>query len=57
LPQRPSLAITPDTTLIATARQTLVSVMGLQNSTDTVYQQILDETRVKYPPVSLQLSS
>ena len=55
LPQRPSLAITPDTTLIATARQTLVSVMGLQNSTDTVYQQILDETRVKYPPVSLQL--
>jgi type VI secretion system protein ImpL len=54
LHQRPSLAITPDTTLIATARQTLVSVMGLQNSTDTVYQQILDETRVKYPPVSLQ---
>jgi len=37
LHQRPSLAITPDTTLIATARQTLVSVMGLQNSTDTVY--------------------
>jgi type VI secretion system protein ImpL len=54
LRQRPSLAITPDATLIATARQTLVSVMGLQNSTDTVYQQILDETRVKYPPVSLQ---
>ncbi|MEA3094204.1 MAG: type secretion system protein ImpL [Caballeronia sp.] len=54
LHQRPSLAITPDTTLISTARQTLVSVMGLQNSTDTVYQQILDETRVKYPPVSLQ---
>jgi type VI secretion system protein ImpL len=54
LRQRPSLAITPDATLISTARQTLVSVMGLQNSTDTVYQQILDETRVKYPPVSLQ---
>jgi type VI secretion system protein ImpL len=54
LRQRPSLAITPDATLIATARQTLVSVMGLQNSTDTVYQQILDETRIKYPPLSLQ---
>ncbi len=54
LRQRSSLAITPDATLISTARQTLVSVMGLQNSTDTVYQQILDETRVKYPPVSLQ---
>jgi type VI secretion system protein ImpL len=54
LRQRPSLAITPDATLTSTARQTLVSVMGLQNSTDTVYQQILDETRVKYPPVSLQ---
>jgi type VI secretion system protein ImpL len=54
LRQRPSLAITPDATLISTARQTLVSVMGLQNSTDTVYQQILDETRIKYPPVSLQ---
>jgi type VI secretion system protein ImpL len=54
LRQRPSLAITPDATLVSTARQTLVSVMGLQNSTDTVYQQILDETRIKYPPVSLQ---
>lgn len=54
LRQRPALAITPDATLISTARQTLVSVMGLQNSTDTVYQQIIDETRVKYPPVSLQ---
>ncbi|SAL44697.1 ImcF domain-containing protein [Caballeronia udeis] len=54
LRQRPSLAITPDATLITTARQTLVSVMGLRNSTDTVYQQILEETRVKYPPVSLQ---
>lgn len=54
LRQRPSLAITPDATLISTARQTLVSVMGLQNSTDAVYQQIIDETRIKYPPVSLQ---
>jgi type VI secretion system protein ImpL len=55
LRQRPSLAITPDASLIATARQTLVGVMGLQNSTDAVYQQILDETRAKYPPVSLQM--
>ncbi|WP_159462902.1 ImcF-related family protein [Caballeronia telluris] len=49
-----ALAMAPDATLVSTARQTLVSVVGLQNSTDTVYEQILDENRSKYPPVSLQ---
>lgn len=48
-----SLAITPDAGLVAVTRQTLVGVIGLQNSTDVVYQQILDENRSKYPPVSL----
>ena len=48
------LAIVPDAALVSAARQTLVSVMGLQNSTDAVYQQIIDENRGKYPPVSLQ---
>lgn len=49
-----ALALAPDASLVSTARQTLVSVVGLQNSTDTVYEQILDENRRKYPPVSLQ---
>lgn len=49
-----SLAIPADASLVSTARQTLVSVVGLQNSTDTVYEQILEENRSKYPPISLQ---
>ncbi|WP_235007585.1 ImcF-related family protein [Caballeronia humi] len=50
----PSLAFPADASLVSTARQTLVSVVGLQNSTDTVYEQILEENRSKYPPISLQ---
>jgi type VI secretion system protein ImpL len=46
-------AMTPDLGLIASARQTVISVRGIQNSTDAVYQQILDEAKAKYPPVSL----
>ncbi|MET3449611.1 ImcF-related family protein [Ralstonia sp. 1138] len=42
-----------DSALVAAARQTIVSVRGLQNSTDTVYQQILDEATPKYPPTTL----
>lgn len=49
-----SLAIPVDATLVSMARQTLVSVIGLRNSTDTVYEQILEENRSKYPPISLQ---
>lgn len=49
-----SLAIAPDATLVSAARQTLVSVVGLQNSTDKVYEQIVEENRSKYPPLSLQ---
>jgi type VI secretion system protein ImpL len=49
-----ALAIAPDATLVGAARQTLVSVVGLQNSTDKVYEQIIEENRSKYPPVSLQ---
>jgi type VI secretion system protein ImpL len=47
------LAIVPDGSLIASTRQTVISVRGLQNSTDAVYQQILDEAKAKYLPVSL----
>jgi type VI secretion system protein ImpL len=48
-----SLAIIPDVSLINAARQTVIGVIGLQNSTDAIYQQILDENRSKYPAVSL----
>jgi type VI secretion system protein ImpL len=46
-------AIVPDASLIRAARQTLIGVIGLQNSTDALYRQILDENRGKYPPLSL----
>ncbi|KVV19880.1 type VI secretion protein VasK [Burkholderia multivorans] len=46
-------AITPDLGLVASTRQTVIGVRGIQNSTDAVYQQILDEAKAKYPPVSL----
>ncbi|KAB0640108.1 type VI secretion protein VasK [Burkholderia stagnalis] len=46
-------AITPDLGLVASTRQTVIGVRGIQNSTDAVYQQILDEATPKYPPVSL----
>ncbi|WP_322009527.1 ImcF-related family protein [Paraburkholderia sp. J12] len=48
-----SLAIVPDGALVASTRQTVISVRGLQNSTDAVYQQILDDAKPKYPPVTL----
>ncbi|MBR8299563.1 type VI secretion protein VasK [Burkholderia dolosa] len=46
-------AMSPDLSLVASARQTVISVRGIQNSTDAVYQQILDDAKAKYPPVSL----
>jgi type VI secretion system protein ImpL len=46
-------AITPDASLINATRQTIIGVIGLQNSTDVIYQQVLDENRSKYPPMSL----
>ena len=54
LPNNVSLAVPANPSLVNAARQTLVGVIGLQNSTDTVYQQILVENRDKYPLVSLQ---
>jgi type VI secretion system protein ImpL len=48
-----SLAIVPDSGLISATRQTIIGVRGIQNSTDAVYQQILDDAKAKYPPVSL----
>ena len=48
-----SLAIVPDGSLVASTRQTIIGVRGIQNSTDAVYQQILDDAKPKYPPVTL----
>ncbi len=47
-------AIAPDAGLIGAARQSLIAVIGLQNSTDVLYQSILDDNASKYPPISLQ---
>jgi type VI secretion system protein ImpL len=48
-----SHAIVPDGSLVASTRQTIIGVRGIQNSTDAVYQQILDDAKPKYPPVTL----
>ncbi|MFP4900117.1 ImcF-related family protein [Paraburkholderia sp. BR14261] len=48
-----TLAIVPDSSLVAATRQTVIGVRGIQNSTDATYQQILDDAKPKYPPVSL----
>ncbi|CAG9258358.1 Type VI secretion protein VasK [Burkholderia diffusa] len=48
-----ALAIVPDTNLIASARQTVIGVRGIQNSKDALYRQIIDDATPKYPPVSL----
>lgn len=44
-----------DPALVAATRQTIISVRGIQNSTEALYQQILDEAQAKYPPVSLAM--
>jgi type VI secretion system protein ImpL len=46
-------AITPDVSLVASTRQTIIGVRGIQNSTDAIYQQIIEETKPKYPPITL----
>ncbi|TKC78927.1 type VI secretion protein VasK [Trinickia terrae] len=58
LNQRPtasgsSQAIVLDGPLVAATRESIIGVRGIQNSTDAIYQQIIDEAQPKYPPVSL----
>ncbi|WP_414441879.1 ImcF-related family protein [Burkholderia sp. 22PA0106] len=48
-------AMSPDLALVAATRQTIIGVRGIQNSTDRVYQQLLDDATAKYPPVSLAM--
>jgi type VI secretion system protein ImpL len=50
---KPIPPIAADLALVASTRQTIIGVRGIQNSSDTIYQQILDDARPKYPPVSL----
>ncbi|RQR42160.1 ImcF-related family protein [Burkholderia sp. Bp9142] len=45
--------IVPDLGLVASTRQTVIGVRGIQNSSDAIYQHILDDAAPKYPPVSL----
>jgi len=54
LAAHPAWAIAADVALVGAARQALVAVIGLQNSTDVLYQSILDDNAGKYPPLSLQ---
>ncbi|MFK0376415.1 ImcF-related family protein [Pandoraea sp. NPDC090278] len=48
-----SLATPADQSLVASTRQTIVSVRGIQNSTDAIYEKIIDEAQAKYPPITL----
>ncbi|EDT43671.1 ImcF-related family protein [Burkholderia ambifaria] len=50
---RAALVISPDGALIASTRQTIIGVRGIQNSGEAIYQQIVDEATPKYPPLSL----
>lgn len=43
-----------DPFLVASARQTLIKVIGLQNSTDQLYGEIIGGNAAKYPATSLQ---
>lgn len=47
-------AISPDEKLVDSAREALIGVIGLQNSTDVLYQAILDDISGKYPALSMQ---
>ncbi|VVE19503.1 ImcF-related family protein [Pandoraea fibrosis] len=48
-----SLTMSVDQRLVESTRQTIIGVRGIQNSTDALYQKIIDEARAKYPPITL----
>ncbi|WP_260466805.1 ImcF-related family protein [Pandoraea apista] len=48
-----SLAMVPGQGLVASTRQTIISVRGIQNSTDAIYEKIIEEAQAKYSPVAL----
>jgi len=49
----PGWRITPRDELVTGARQTLLAVIGVKNSEDTIYQSILDSVGHKYPDQTL----
>lgn len=48
-----SLTMSVDQRLVESTRQTIIGVRGIQNSTDALYQKIIDEAQAKYPPITL----
>jgi len=52
-PAHPDWRIQPREDLMGNARQTLLAVIGVKNSEDTIYQNILDSVGHKYPDQTL----
>ncbi|WP_245725435.1 ImcF-related family protein [Pandoraea oxalativorans] len=48
-----SLATPVDQGLVDATRQTIISVRGIQNSADMLYDKIVEDAQAKYPPVTL----
>ncbi|MDH6147995.1 MULTISPECIES: ImcF-related family protein [Paraburkholderia] len=53
LPAHPDWHIQPREDLVGNARQTLLAIIGVRNSEDTIYQGILDSVGHKYPDQTL----
>ncbi|WP_027796316.1 ImcF-related family protein [Paraburkholderia acidipaludis] len=52
-PTHPDWRIQPREDLVGNARQTLLAIIGVRNSEDTIYQGILDSVGHKYPDQTL----
>ncbi len=52
-PAHPDWRIQPREDLVSNARQTLLAIVGVKNSEDTIYQGILDSMGHKYPDQTL----
>jgi type VI secretion system protein ImpL len=52
-PAHPDWRIQPREDLVGNARQTLLAIIGVKNSEDTIYQGILDSVGHKYPDQTL----
>ncbi|MBB3257137.1 type VI protein secretion system component VasK, partial [Paraburkholderia bannensis] len=52
-PAHPDWRIQPREDLVGNARQTLLAIIGVRNSEDTIYQSILDSVGHKYPDQTL----
>jgi type VI secretion system protein ImpL len=52
-PAHPDWRIQPREDLVGNARQTLLAIIGVKNSEDTIYQSLLDSVGHKYPDQTL----